>query len=293
MSEAIDIEDVDPVWIYPAFAYILSCVSNSSIKNNLLLRGSLLTLALVDRAKFTRKPKDLDFVYYEKENTTENEDDSVPTVVSSPEYLERFDKMIQDFQVEIQEGSCEHFNQYTVTAVHKTWELTDFPGRKVIVKFYPEDYEDCFEIAVDFACGDPIIGTESVLDLVELIPPEIEYDVSLDCQVSVVSANMLAAWKIHSAMCEERWRPKDIYDLTFLLPEVKEPFLPYLKCAFSATNNLDEKLGNLINGEFCDGQDKEWEEAGFGGKESLAKAVEVIAFELSRLVPDTLWQKKI
>ncbi|KAJ3309502.1 hypothetical protein HDV04_005994 [Boothiomyces sp. JEL0838] len=290
MSEAIDIEDVDEKWIYPAFAYILHCVNNSTLGKNLLLRGSLLTSAIVDRTKF-RKPKDLDFVYYEKEHAVENEDDPIPHIEPNPGYLERFDKYVEQFVDEIADEGCENFNMVAVTQVHKTWEAADFPGRKVMVKFYPEDYDDCFEIAVDFACGDPVIQQDTSYDLFELIPPEVQYDEYLECKVPAVSVNMLSAWKIHSAMCEERWRPKDIYDLTLLLPHCKLPFLPYLKCAFS-TNNLDEKLDDLVNGRFCDEQEKEWGEGEFHDQ-LLETAVEIISFELSRLVPDTLWKKII
>ncbi|KAJ3213532.1 hypothetical protein HDU67_002780, partial [Dinochytrium kinnereticum] len=154
--------------------------------------------------------------------------------------------------------------------VKKTFKDSPSPSVKLIVTAHLQTPDLTLSFSIDIMTSEVFIGPPQK----HTLKPSPQSQSQPPITITTIPLPTLIAWKSHSCMEHTlAWRPKDLYDLAFLLPalgdNVTEILSPHVRLAcFSRGQGVGEGIGRLVRGEMP-----------FGG-DRVFKAVEIVRREL-------------
>lgn len=267
------------------------------VADQLALRGSLLTRSLLHELEpnhgleRSRPPNDIDllFITHEQIISSSSEARRFPRglLQPSPGHNKLFNDLISRIVKHFtgQNFSSDHCFvdadgqdivasltvRDRIVQIENTFVGEAFPSVKISfntrVKFSSGSYNDnkVIPFAFDISSGDPIFGAPLMTDICfEHVPnPLVSFP--------AVDINNLVAFKLHSSIQNGTWRPKDVFDLSILLPWIEDfnKLKAATHLAFASRDGHVSELKRLITADLGPNKYPDW--SAFTEQEPLAQ----------------------
>lgn len=213
----------EEVLTYHLLEGILRRVSDSSYKDELVLRGGMLTRLWVSPEQ--RIAEDVDFLGL------------YPFDIESTK--EKFRGIFLNKNTNFVDGITFDIESFEVKGI---WLETEFPGVRININAAIEEYQKNIQIDVGF--GDPIVPAAQWIDYPTLTTEKIK--------LQAATPESMFGWKLHGLVEQgiKRWRPKDLYDLMLFTSYIKLDETAVRKAiytAFSSRNTTLEEIYYLLS----------------------------------------------
>ncbi len=207
---------------------ILKRLSHTEYKDEFVLRGSLLARHWFTPFKWM--PSDIDFM--------------LPKALPAKDLLK---KIITILNVRNIDDSL--FYDATAISYEVIWAETDKPGLRLIIPTRLTGYDKTLKCQIDISYGDPVVPTPKFAEFSCLLPDQ---SILIKC----VAKETSAGWKLYGLFerSNERWRPKDLFGLYWLL-KMDSIDISAVLASFKATSVVRdtplELASRLFEGNFA------------------------------------------